>query len=230
MNIRELRAVDLDVSIDEKPVLQGIELVAAAGQWTTITGPSGSGKSILLQGLAGLLPVRHGAVLIDGQPAWTGAPTDPTPGIVLQDDPLVPFLTAAETVALPLQARGLPKADIRENTRHWLAALGLTATADQSVSSLSGGQRQRVAIARTLAMQSPLLFLDEPTAELDAANRLLVLTHLRNEATRGAVVVVVTHDPAIFEVSDTLLTLSSEGGLTPSTPPTAFRVESSGSP
>jgi putative ABC transport system ATP-binding protein len=214
VSIRGLSAVDLDVYIGDTPVLRGIEFVALSSRWMTITGPSGAGKSILLQTLAGLLPVRHGAVLVDGHPAWTGPDRQPAPGIVLQNYALVPSLTAAETVSLPLQARRVAKGDIRRRTGDWLGALGLAATADQLISNLSGGQRQRVAIARTLAIDAPLLFLDEPTAELDPANRQLVLTLLRERADRGDVLVVVSHDPAVLELSDTVWTLTPEGSLT----------------
>jgi putative ABC transport system ATP-binding protein len=213
MSVRELRAVDLCVSVDGRPVVRDIELVAPAGRWITITGASGSGKSILLQALAGLLPLSGGAVLVDGLPAWTGPHRQPPPGIVLQDDPLVPLLSAAESVSLPLQVGHAAKADIRVRTRDWLGALGLTASADQLVSTLSGGQRQRVALARTLAMGSRLLFLDEPTSELDAGNRHLVLTLLRRQVNGGAVLIAVSHDPAVRERSDAVVTLTPEGRL-----------------
>lgn len=213
MTVHELRAVDLGVCVLDIPVLRHVELVASSGAWTTISGPSGSGKSLLLQTLAGLLPAGHGVVLVDGHPAWTGPHRQPTPGIVLQDDALVSFLTSAETVALPLQARGQSRSAVDDHVRGWLRRLGLEATADQLVSTLSGGQRQRVAMARTLAMDSPLLFLDEPTSELDTANRQLVLTQLREQTNRGAILIIVTHDPAILEMSDTVLTLSPEGRL-----------------
>jgi putative ABC transport system ATP-binding protein len=106
------------------------------------------------------------------------------------------------------------KSDIQGRARQWLEALGLGPAADQLVSNMSGGQRQRVAIARALALEAPLLFLDEPTAELDAINRAHVLSIVREQVDRGAVLVAVSHDPAILELSDTLAVLSSEGRLT----------------
>jgi putative ABC transport system ATP-binding protein len=213
VTIGEFRAEGVDVSVEGAPLLHGVELLARSGEWTTIVGPSGSGKSLLLLALAGLHPLENGSVLVDGQPAWTGPHRQSTPGIVLQDDPLVPYLTALEMVALPLQVQGVTKADIRRRSEEWLDRLGLSGAAHQLVTDLSGGQRQRLAIARTLAMASPLLFLDEPTSELDAANRQLVLTLLQEATQRGCVLIVVSHDPAILEVSDQVLNLTANGAL-----------------
>jgi putative ABC transport system ATP-binding protein len=209
-----LHAVDITIEIGGRMILSSVELLVPAGHWVTITGPSGSGKSVLLQALSGLLPIKAGQVLVDGRPAWTGGGDQPAAGIVLQDYGLVPTLSAAETVAVPLQARRAAKGDIEDRVRRWLEALGLGAAAGQLVSNLSGGQRQRVAIARALALEAHLLFLDEPTSELDAVNRAHVLSVVREQVDRGAALVAVSHDPAILDLSDDLAVLSSEGRLT----------------
>jgi putative ABC transport system ATP-binding protein len=205
--VGELSAVALTAFVGGRTIFTDLDLVAEGGRWLTIAGPTGSGKSLLLHVLAGLVRPTRGEVLIDGVPAWQPPGRHPRPAIVMQDDDLMPVLTSAETVALPLQARKLPRVEIRARVTDSLAALGLSGAADQLVTQLSGGQRQRVAIARALAMSSPILLLDEPTAELDAANRDNVLGLLKDEASAGAVVIVVSHDPAVLECSDTVTVL-----------------------
>jgi putative ABC transport system ATP-binding protein len=205
--VGELRANHLTFAAAGAAILDRLDLVAVGGRWLTIAGPTGSGKSLLLHLLGGLLRPTSGEILIDDVAAWDPPGRHPQPALVLQDYNLLPVLTAAETVAVPLQARGVAKAEIRARCTEWLGTLGLAAASDQLVTQLSGGQRQRVAIARALAMQSPIVLLDEPTAELDAANRDNVLGLLRGQAEAGAVVVVVSHDPAVLEASDTITTL-----------------------
>jgi ABC-type nitrate/sulfonate/bicarbonate transport system ATPase subunit len=155
---RELRAINLTVTLAERPVLAHVGLTVTSGQWLNVTGPAGSGKSLLLQILAGLRPPTEGQVLIDGHPVGPGTP-GANPGILLQTYGLHPVLTAAETVSLPLQLRRLPHDQIRLQRDTWLDALGLRAAADQLVTNLSGGQRQRVALARALATNAAFLLL-----------------------------------------------------------------------
>jgi putative ABC transport system ATP-binding protein len=207
-HVGELRAVNVTMTVGGSTILHELDLVAAGGRWLTIAGPTGSGKSLLINILAGFVRPTGGAVLIDGAPAWEPPGRHPAPAVVLQDFNLLPVLTAAESVALPLQALRLSKSETRERRREWLTALGLAAAADQLVTQLSGGQRQRVAIARAFAVRSPILLLDEPTAELDAANRDNVLGLLHREAQAGAVVVVISHDPAVYERSDSVMKLA----------------------
>jgi putative ABC transport system ATP-binding protein len=206
--IRELRAENVTMTVGHATILNGLDVVASGGRWLTIAGPTGSGKSLLLNILAGFVRPTGGAVLIDDAPAWEPAGRHPMPAVVLQEYNLLPVLTAAESVALPLQALKLAKSETRDRRTEWLAALGLAAAADQLVTQLSGGQRQRVAIARAFAMQSPILLFDEPTAELDAVNRDNVLGLLHDQTLAGAVVVVVSHDPAVLERSDSVVNLA----------------------
>lgn len=205
-----LCAKGVGFSTRTKTVLAGVDVTALAGEWTTLRGASGSGKSVLLWILAGLLSPTEGVVLLDGAPASHGPGGT---GTVLQDYPLVPLLTASETVALPLQLRGDRKERVEAQAARWLEALGLAASAHQLVSDLSGGQRQRVAVARALAPEPALVLLDEPTSELDAANRDRVLSLLRASADGGAIVVIVSHDPAVVERSDAMVELRSDGTI-----------------
>ncbi len=167
-----------------------------------VTGPSGSGKSTLLAVLAGLVAADAGTI----------DPADPADraalsGVVFQSYGLLPVLTAAENVELPLQLRGLDRDEVRELAEIALARAGLPDIPDRLAEELSGGQRQRVAVARALAVSPALLVADEPTAELDADTAALVLHALRAEANSGAAVVLATHDPEVAALCDEQLHL-----------------------
>jgi putative ABC transport system ATP-binding protein len=207
MSARELRAVDLTIAVGKSVLVEGLSFAAEAGRMVAITGPSGSGKTTLAHALAGLQAPDGGEVLLDDSPL-ASVPPESRPALVPQDYGLLSTLTAAETVALPLQARAVAKAEIRERTTHWIRATGLEGCAGRPVGKLSGGQRQRVAIARSLAVAAPALVMDEPTSELDAATRDLILTLLAEEVHRGCILVVVSHDPDVLERSDRIIELS----------------------
>lgn len=209
MTARELRAVSLTIGVGQIVLAEGLNFAAEAGQMIAIIGSSGSGKTTLAHVLAGLRSPNHGEVLLDDSPLAEVGP-DERPALVPQDYGLVATLTAAETVALPLQARALAKTEIRERTTRWVLATGLEGCARRPVSNLSGGQRQRVAIARALALEAPVLVLDEPTSELDSATRDLTLTLLADEARRGCILLVVSHDPDVFERSDGIIELDRQ--------------------
>ncbi|HEY7421851.1 MAG TPA: ATP-binding cassette domain-containing protein [Gaiellaceae bacterium] len=209
MKTRELRAVSLTVGVGQTVLVERLSFAAEAGQMTAITGPSGSGKTMLAHVLAGLRPPDHGEVLLDDAPL-ASVPLESRPALVPQDYGLLSTLTAEETVALPLQARALPRAEVRARTRSWVRATGLEGCARRPVSKLSGGQRQRVAIARALALSASVLVMDEPTSELDAVTRDLILGLLADEAARGCVLLVVSHDPDVLERSDRTVELDRE--------------------
>jgi ABC-type lipoprotein export system ATPase subunit len=129
-------------------------------------------------------------------------------GFVPQTFGLAPSLTAAENVALVMQVLGLPPDVIEQRTVEVLGAVGLAAVSDRIVTELSGGQRQRVAVARALAAYPAVIIADEPTAELDAENRSLMLELLLDAADAGAAVVLATHDPEVTRRCTRLLVLS----------------------
>ena len=120
-------------------------------------------------------------------------------GFVPQIFGLAAALTAAENVAIPLQLLRLPRAEVAERVHRTLALLGLDNAADQLATELSGGQQQRTAVARAIVAEPQLIIADEPTSELDAANRDLVFGLLRAATDRGATVVLATHDPDLVE-------------------------------
>jgi putative ABC transport system ATP-binding protein len=197
-----LRASGVSVSRGGRLILDGVSLSAAPGQMVAVTGSSGAGKSTLLAVLAGVLAPEGGQV--EGRPAQDA---EPAVGIVLQGHGLLPVLTAAENVELALQIHGVGGATTVERAHEALERAGLPGHDDRLVEELSGGQQQRVSMARALVVRPRLLLADEPTSELDAATRDVVLAALREEAERGAVVVIATHDPEVAEQCDVVVHL-----------------------
>jgi ABC-type lipoprotein export system ATPase subunit len=191
-------------------VFDGFSAGLVAGRFTVVTGPSGSGKTTLLNLLAGLDLPSEGEVAVLGETvsgldrAGRAAFRRDRVGVIAQDAPLVPFLTAQENVELALGIRGLPGAAATAA----LASVGLSELAGQRVDRLSMGERQRVAIARAVAARPALLLADEPTARLDAANAEEIgalLSRLVTES--GVTIVCATHDPLVIERADEELEL-----------------------
>jgi ABC-type lipoprotein export system ATPase subunit len=192
-----LRVDSVGVDIDQRRVLEDVNLEVASGQSWGIAGPSGSGKSTLARVLAGILIPNRGQVRIDDI-AMEDCDVWERPAFVAQDFGLIACLTAAETVSLPLQIRGVHPVDVRQRASHWLGAFGLETCAHRPVNELSGGQRQRVAIARALGVESTSVILDEPTSELDLVNRDLVLSILIDAHRAGTTLVIVSHDDDVL--------------------------------
>ncbi len=191
--------------------LHPVDLVVPRGRFLAVMGPSGSGKSTLLQCAAGLDRPTAGAVRIGGtelsslkEAALTRLRRERV-GFVFQAHNLVPSLSVAENVALPLL---LGNAPVGERVRRGLAAVGLGERGEAAPSELSGGQRQRVAVARALVTEPDLVFADEPTGSLDPATAQDVLALLRGAVDRdGHTVVMVTHDPVAAAWTDEALFL-----------------------
>jgi putative ABC transport system ATP-binding protein len=202
----------------EGPVraLDGVSLGVSPGELVGILGPSGSGKSTLLL-LAGLLEAPSaGEVRIAGElvsmPGVTTAALRARRrgrvGFVFQKANLIPFLTAAENVAIALEIAGSHPAAARAAALRLLGEVGVAHRAAALPSRLSGGEQQRVAVARAIAAEPPLLLADEPTAALDAARGQRVIELFRGIAERqGAAVLVVTHDPRTIRLLDRVVEL-----------------------
>ncbi len=186
-----------------RTLLDDVSVSFPAGKVTALSGPSGSGKTTLLSIAGGLLQATSGTAALDGQDMWTGS-GDPLPQVafVLQVYGLVPILSARENVSIALRARGVRPGDADEAAEAALARFGIADLGERQVEELSGGQMQRVACARGFVVGADVLLADEPTSELDEGNRGVVLAELREEAARGAVVVVATHDPAVVDACD----------------------------
>ena len=194
--------------------LDDVTLDIAAGQCIGIVGRSGSGKSTLLNLLAGIDRPTTGTLTIGDTdvaalraaalPGWRGR----TVGIVFQAFQLLPTLTAAENVMLPMDFAGaLPSRDRHARALDLLDRVGLAAHANKLPATLSGGEQQRVAIARALANDPPLVLADEPTGNLDVTTGSAVAQLLVEVARSGKTVVIVTHDRDVAARADRVITL-----------------------
>ncbi|RVI51926.1 ABC transporter ATP-binding protein [Sinorhizobium meliloti] len=179
-------------------VLDGVDLSIDRGEFITLVGPSGSGKSVLLDVIAGLTGATSGVASIDG--IEVSKPHART-AYVFQQYALSPWRTALQNVEYALEVRGVPAAERREKARHLLHLFGLNGFEDRFPSQLSGGMQQRVAIARALSTDPQVLLMDEPFAALDAQTRDILQSELlRIWEQIKTTVVFVTHsiDEAIY--------------------------------
>ena len=181
--------------------LQGIDLEIGAGEFVTIVGKSGSGKSTLLNLVGGIDRPSSGSVTVGGTAIggmsenqlaiWRGRGI----GFVFQFFQLLPTLTAAENVMLPMDfRRALPPRERRKRALELLDTVGVKEQADKLPAALSGGQQQRVAIARALANDPPVILADEPTGNLDSHTSAAIFELFGKLAANGKTVVVVTHE------------------------------------
>ncbi len=229
-----IQVENLSKTIENPPsrveILRGISFEVPSGQFLAIMGASGSGKSTLLGLLAGLDTVTSGRIVLDGTDI-THLAEDAMArvrgrkiGFVFQNYQLVPTLTAEENVLLPSELSGM-NAGSRQRARELLDRVGLTNRAHHYPVQLSGGEQQRVALARAFVTQPPILMADEPTGNLDSTNGQHILDLLvRLNREENATLVLVTHDRALAEHADRILTLRD--GLTLSDEMLTARVNS----
>jgi ABC-type lipoprotein export system ATPase subunit len=190
----------------EVQALQGLDLVVARGELTALVGASGSGKSTLVNILAGLDAPTAGSVRVDGHDLATMSARQRlayrrhTVGFIWQQTSrnLLPYLTAAQNVDLPMRLAGGGRKARRARTAELLGALGVAHCAGRRPDQISGGEQQRVAIATAIANKPSLLLADEPTGELDSVTAETVFTALQTANTDlGVTVLIVTHDSAV---------------------------------
>ncbi len=201
----ELSSVSRDFDVGGRPVhaLRDITVTIPDGDYVSIMGPSGSGKSTLLHVLGCLDRPTSGSFRLDGKEV-SGLEEDELSrirrykiGFVFQFYHLVPRLTAAENVELPMVFAGIDRPQRQERVARALASVGLSERALHRSEQLSGGERQRVAIARAVVMGPSILLADEPTGNLDTAAGEEIVRLLEGMNREGLTLVVVTHDPDI---------------------------------
>jgi len=192
---------------------EGIDLEVYPGELLVVRGASGAGKSTLLRLLGGLDSPTSGEVWVDGR-LFSSLTEEQSVELrrddlafVFQSFGLIPVLTAAQNVELPLRMKNVDVATRDSRVAEVLELVGLTDHAAQLPEELSGGQQQRVGIARALAVRPRLLIADEPTAQLDSSNASVVMDLLAGLAADGIAVVVATHDPDLAARADRVLEL-----------------------
>ncbi len=201
----ELREVSRTFDVGGRPVhaLQPLDLVVPSGEYLSIMGPSGSGKSTLMHLLGCLDRPTAGSYVLDGEEVGRLGEAALTQirrhkiGFVFQSFHLVPRLTAAGNIELPLIFAGVERAARSERVARALDGVGLGARRDHRPEQLSGGERQRVAIARAVAMDPAIVLADEPTGNLDSSAGLEVIELLERMSSGGLTLAIVTHNPEI---------------------------------
>ncbi len=209
----------------EVQALRGLSMSVKEGELVSIIGPSGSGKTTLLNIMGGLDTATAGTIVV-GNTEVTALSTAQlidyrrkTVGHIFQTLNLIPTLTAAENIELPMIAMGISRRKRKERVKNLLEVVGLTPRAHHKPDELSGGEQQRVATATALANDAPVLLADEPTGELDTVTAKIVVDYLvKVNQELGKTLVMVTHDPRVARVADRILRIEDgmiKAALTP---------------
>ena len=198
--------------------LNNINLRIGKGEFVFLTGPSGAGKTTLLRLLYGALNPTRGQVLIDSQNVSRLSPSQipylrRSIGVVFQDFKLLQSRTVFENVAITLEVLGWGRADIGKKTMHILKQMGIESKYNLVPQRLSGGEQQRVALARALVNDPKILLADEPTGNLDDANKNQILSIFKEANVRGTTVVVATHDRRLICNSHKRLVTLNKGEI-----------------
>ncbi len=196
-------------SYGNSPALRGVDFAAERGEIVAITGPSGSGKSTLLHCLAGIVRPDAGSVHFDGARIDDASEEERSRlrrsrfGVLFQFGHLIPELTAAENVAMPLLLAGVRRREAITAAGNWLERFDVADLSAELPTQMSGGQAQRVAAARALVTEPDVLFADEPTGALDTLSGEHVMTQVQRVARSSATtVLLVTHDARIAAYAD----------------------------
>ncbi|MFJ5266369.1 amino acid ABC transporter ATP-binding protein [Streptomyces sp. NPDC088387] len=221
----ELR--DVNKYFGELHVLQDINLTVGKGEVVVVIGPSGSGKSTLCRAVNRLEPIRSGTILLDGKPlpeeGKALARLRADVGMVFQSFNLFAHKTVLQNISLgQVKVRGRKKDDADQHSRRLLDRVGLADQADKYPAQLSGGQQQRVAIARALAMEPKALLFDEPTSALDPEMINEVLEVMRQLASEGMTMVVVTHEMGFARSAANRVVFMADGRIVEDRSPEEF--------
>jgi putative ABC transport system ATP-binding protein len=210
--------------------LRGIDLDVAEGELLMVMGPSGNGKTTMLNCLSGLDDIDAGSVLVDGADIHAMPDAQRTEhrarrmGFIFQSFNLIPVFTAAENVELPLLVTGVNGREARYRAKSMLRKVGLRDRVDHRPTELSGGEQQRVAIARALVGRPALVWADEPTGNLDSQTAEAVFRLLLSVHRAGQTLIIVTHDRAIGARGDRLVQVR-DGRITAEGPPAEVLAE-----
>jgi putative ABC transport system ATP-binding protein len=195
----------------EVEALRGVDLAIQPGEFLAVMGPSGCGKTTLLNCLSGLDDIDGGTVVVDGDDIHAMSDSSRTEhratrmGFIFQSFNLIPVLTAAENVELPLLLTNVKAAEARERAVKMLERVGLGHRPNHRPNELSGGEQQRVAVARALVGEPAIIWADEPTGNLDSTMATAVLDLLREVHDAGQTIVIVTHDADIGAAAERLV-------------------------
>lgn len=204
-------------------LLSELDLRVERGEYAVLMGPSGQGKTTILEAICGLRKVTAGKILIDGHEVTRWPPADRQIGYVPQDLALFPTMTVRENLEFALRLRNAPRQQIAERTEELAHLLSIPHLLDRGVKHLSGGEAQRVALGRALSFRPAVLLLDEPLSALDEARRHDMQNLLRSvQQNTGVTTLHVTHSADEAEaLADRVLTLGGEAltARTISTPP-----------
>jgi len=201
----ELTGIHRQFQVGDQTVraLNGVDLSVARGEYVSVMGPSGSGKSTLLNIIALLDQPSSGQYLLNGVDVTRQSDDQLATirrnniGFVFQFFHLIPRLTAAENIEMPMILAGIERKQRQQRVQEALAAVNLSDRAEHKPNQLSGGQLQRIAIARAMIMQPSLLLADEPTGNLDSKSGQDIIQLLEQLNRQGVTLVVITHDPAL---------------------------------
>ncbi|HOP66100.1 MAG TPA: ATP-binding cassette domain-containing protein [Methanoregulaceae archaeon] len=194
--------------------LHQVSLAIHDGDYYVIMGPSGAGKTIILETIAGLHVPESGRVLLDGKDMRSIPPENRNIGLVYQDYSLFPHMKVEKNIAFGMRMRKIPQADIERQVRSLMKRFGIAHLAQRSPLTLSGGEQQRVAIARALAIEPGVLLLDEPLSALDPMTRELFVEELRTIHREQALTIVqVTHSTSEASELGTRMAMIMDGRL-----------------
>jgi len=209
----------------EVQALRGLSMSVKEGEVVSIIGPSGSGKTTLLNIVGGLDTATAGTVTVSGLQVTSLSSTQlidyrrKTVGHIFQTLNLIPTLTAAENIELPMMALGAGRSNRQSRVKELLEVVGLTPRADHKPDELSGGEQQRISMAAALANDAPIILADEPTGELDTTNAKIVVDYLvKISRDLGKTIIMVTHDPNVARHADRILRIEDgtiKAALTP---------------